>query len=85
MFEIRRIFGSSYPRRIDDETKSGPQESFPEKLIRDIRRKIRRHWSVEEKIRIVQEGQRGERSIAELYRREGIAESQYYSWSNVVR
>lgn len=61
--------------------KSGPQVSTPEKLVRDIRRKTRRHWSSEEKIRIVLEGLRGEYSIAELCRREGIAESQYYSWS----
>ena len=61
--------------------KSGPQVSTPEKLVRDIRRKTRRHWSAEEKIRIVLEGLRGEYSIAELCRREGIAESQYYSWS----
>ena len=61
--------------------KSGPQESTPEKLVRDIRRRTRRHWSAEEKIRIVLEGLRGEYSIAELCRREGIAESQYYSWS----
>lgn len=61
--------------------KSGPPESTPEKLVRDIRRKTRRHWSAEEKIRIVLEGLRGEYSIAELCRREGIAESQYYSWS----
>lgn len=60
---------------------SGPPESTPEKLVRDIRRKTRRHWSAEEKIRIVLEGLRGEYSIAELCRREGIAESQYYAWS----
>ena len=61
--------------------KSGPQANTPEKLVRDIRRKTRRRWSAEEKIRIVLEGLRGEYSIAELCRREGIAESQYYSWS----
>ena len=52
-----------------------------EKAIRDIRRKTRRHYSAEEKIRIVIEGLRGEESIAALCRREGIAESLYYSWS----
>jgi len=61
--------------------KSGPQESAPEKLVQDIRRKTRRRWPAEEKIRIVLEGLRREYSIAELCRREGIAESQYYSWS----
>jgi len=52
-----------------------------EKAIRDIRRKTRRHYSSEGKIRIVLEGLRGEESIATLCRREGIAESLYYSWS----
>jgi len=49
--------------------------------VRDIRRATRRHYSAEDKIRIVLEGLRGEHSIAELCRREGIAESLYYSWS----
>ena len=52
-----------------------------EKTIRNIRRKTRRLYSSEEKIRIVLEGLRGEESIATLCRREGIAESLYYSWS----
>ena len=52
-----------------------------EKTIRDIRRATRRHRSAEEKIRIVLSGLRGEDSISELCRREGIAESLYYSWS----
>ncbi len=52
-----------------------------EKVVRDIRRRTRKHHSAEEKIRIVLEGLRGEESIAELCRREGIATSLYYSWS----
>ncbi len=52
-----------------------------EKDVRDIRRKTRKQYSAEEKIRIVLEGLRGEESIAALCRREGIAESLYYSWS----
>ena len=52
-----------------------------EKAVRDIRRKTRRKHSPEEKIRIVLDGLRGEDSIAALCRREGIAESLYYSWS----
>ena len=47
-----------------------------EEAIKDIRRATRRHWSAEDKIRIVLEGLRGEESIAELCRREGIAASQ---------
>src|SRR3974390_1111894 len=52
-----------------------------ENLVRDIRRTTRKHHAAEEKIRIVLDGLRGETSIAELCRREGIAESMYYSWS----
>ncbi len=52
-----------------------------EKTVRDIRRKTRKHRSAEEKIRIVITGLRGEESVAALCRREGIAESLYYSWS----
>ena len=53
-----------------------------ERAVRDIRRKTRKQYSAEEKIRIVVSGLRGEDSIAELCRREGIAESLlYYSWS----
>jgi len=52
-----------------------------EKTVRDIRRATRKQYSAEEKIRIVLEGLRGEDSIAELCRREGIAQSLYYKWS----
>ena len=52
-----------------------------ERLVKDIRRATRKHYSAEDKIRIVLEGLRGEQSIAELCRREAIAESLYYSWS----
>jgi len=52
-----------------------------EKAVRDIRRKTRRRFSAEEKIRIVIEGLRGEESIASLCRREGIASNLYYRWS----
>ena len=52
-----------------------------ERTVRDIRRKTRKQYSAEEKIRIVVSGLRGEDSIAEPCRREGIAESLYYSWS----
>ena len=52
-----------------------------EATVKDIRRQTRRQHNAEEKIRIVLEGLRGEETIAELCRREGIAESLYYSWS----
>ncbi len=59
---------------------TGPQSSS-ERLVNDIRRATRKHCSAEDKIRIVLDGLRGEESIAALCRREGIAESLYYSWS----
>ena len=52
-----------------------------ENLVRHIRRTTRKHHADEEKIRIVVDGLHGETSIAELCRREGIAESMYCSWS----
>ena len=61
--------------------KSGKHKSTAERVVKDIRRKTRRLHSAEEKNRIVLEGLRGEDSIAELCRREGIATSLYYSWS----
>jgi transposase len=61
--------------------KPSTPRSPSEKVIKDIRRATRRHYSAEDKIRIVLDGLRGEASIAELCRREGIAEGLYYSWS----
>ena len=61
--------------------KSGTREPSSERLVKNIRRVTRKQYSSEEKIRIVLDGLRGEFSIAELCRREGIAESLYYSWS----
>jgi transposase len=52
-----------------------------DRTVKDIRRRTRKQHSAEEKIRIVLAGLRGEESIAALCRREGIAESLYYSWS----
>ena len=61
--------------------KSGSVKAPAEKVVKDIRRVTRKRHSAEEKIRIVLSGLRGEESIAELCRREGIAQSLYYSWS----
>ena len=61
--------------------KSGPVRAPAEQVVKDIRRASRRHFSAEEKIRVVLEGLRGEESIAELCRREGIASSMYHGWS----
>jgi transposase len=61
--------------------KSGPAKLSSERIVKDIRRATRKQYSAEEKIRIVLDGLRGEHSIAELCRREGIAESLYYTWS----
>jgi len=52
-----------------------------ERVVKDIRRATRKQYSAEEKIRIVLEGLRGDDSIAELCRREGIAQGVYYKWS----
>ena len=52
-----------------------------ERIVKDIKRKTRKQHSAEEKIRIVLDGLRGEESIAELCRQEGIAQGLYYKWS----
>jgi len=62
-------------------TKNRTQKDSAEKTVRDIRRATRRNYSAEEKIRIVLEGLRGEDSIAELCRKEGINQNLYYRWS----
>ena len=61
--------------------KSGTSKDSADKLVKGIRRKTRKQYSAEEKIRIVLAGLRGEESIAALCRREGISESLYYTWS----
>lgn len=61
--------------------KSSKPKASAERVVKDIRRATRRHFSAEDKIRIVLEGLRGDDSIAELCRKEGIAQSLYYSWS----
>jgi transposase len=60
---------------------SAKQNQDPESVVRDIRRHTRRKYSAAEKIRIVLEGLKGEISIAELCRREGIVSNLYYRWS----
>lgn len=57
------------------------KKASAEETIKTIRRKTQRKHTAEEKIRIVLEGLRGEDTIAELCRREGIAQSLYYKWS----
>ncbi len=57
------------------------QSDSAEKTVRDIRRATRRRFSAEEKIRVVLRGLRGEDSIAELCRKEGINQNLYYRWS----
>ena len=61
--------------------KSSSAKKRAEQVVKDIRRATRRHFSAEDKIRIVLEGLRGDDSIAELCRKEGIAQSLYYVWS----
>ncbi len=61
--------------------KFGPGKEPAEQVVKEIRRATRRQFSAEEKIRIVLSGLRGEDSIAELCRREGIVQNLYYRWS----
>jgi transposase-like protein len=61
--------------------KSGPVKEPVDQVVKEIRRATRRQFSAEEKIRIVLSGLRGEDSIAELCRREGIVQNLYYRWS----
>ncbi len=60
---------------------TGTSKDAADKLVRGIKRRTRKHYSAEDKIRVVLAGLRGEESIAALCRREGIAESLYYTWS----
>ncbi len=61
--------------------KPRPAKEPAEQVVKDIRRATRKQYSAEEKIRIVLEGLRGEDSISELCRREGIPPNVYYRWS----
>ena len=61
--------------------RKSPMKAPAEQVVKDIRRQTRRHFSAEDKIRIVLDGLRGEDSIAKLCRKEGIAQSLYYTWS----
>ena len=61
--------------------KSQTRQTGAAKVIKDIRRAIRKQYSAEEKVRIVLDGLRGEETIFELCRHEGIAQSIYYKWS----
>ncbi len=56
-------------------------KSEAERRVKEIRRKTRKKYSAEDKIRIIIEGLRGEDSIAALCRKEGIAQNLYYKWS----
>ena len=64
-----------------NETEYQNPRTSSEKTVKDIRRATRKQYSVEEKIRIVLDGLRGEETIAEVCRQEDIAQSLYYSWS----
>ena len=62
-------------------TTKAKSKTSPESIVREIKRKTRRKFSAEEKIRIVLTGLRGEESIADLCRKEGIHPTNYYKWS----
>ena len=61
--------------------KPGIRKPSAERVLKEIRRRTRKQRSAEEKIRIALEGLRGEENMAELSRRQGIATSLYYKWS----
>jgi len=67
--------------RANHSKSKSPTKKPAEQVVKDIRRATRRHFSAEDKIRIVLDGLRGDDSIAELCRKEGIAQSLYYVWS----
>jgi len=60
--------------------KQGSREAV-EETVRDIKRRTRRQFSAEDKIRIILQGLRGEESIAEICRKEGLHQNLYYRWS----
>ena len=62
-------------------TTKAKSKTSPESIVRQIKRKTRRKFSAEEKIRIVLTGLRGEESITDLCRKEGIHPTNYYKWS----
>jgi len=77
--KVEKPESTKEPAKPDKRTRS--EKQGPEAKVREIRRKTRRRYNAEEKIRIVLEGLRGEASIAELCRREGISPNLYYLWS----
>jgi len=77
------IFGQTMVRiqLTKEQTMAEENTQSVESTVREIRRKTRKKYSAEEKLRIVLEGLRGEDSISELCRREGIHQNMYYKWS----
>ena len=67
--------------RNENESKTEDSKASAERVVKDIRHATRKQYSTKEKIRIVLEGLRGDDSIAELRRREGIAQGVYYKCS----
>src|SRR5215204_7692410 len=76
-----KILSPSETKQRSADQMAKDEKVSAEAIVRDIRRQTRRKYNAEEKIRIVLEGLRGEASVAELCRREGIAQSMYYGWS----
>ena len=79
-YKIETDLGYNHEIRKEEQMKPKASQS-PESVVREIKRKTRRKFNSEEKIRIVLEGLKGEDSIAAICRREGIAPSLYYKWS----
>lgn len=74
---IKKASGKPLVNKSTSSTERKPVLS----IIKDIQRQTRRHYTVEEKIRIVLEGLQGEQSVAEICRREGLNPNVYYRWS----
>jgi transposase len=90
VFPVSSFRTSGRPKLRDALRGFDPEESLKmskerkqstEAAVREIRRRTRRKFAPEEKVRIVLEGLRGEQSVSELCRREGIAANLYYRWS----
>jgi transposase len=77
----KRHFLLSYLKQLKQKGVEMGKQDSTESVVREIKRKTRKQYSAEEKIRIVLEGLRGEESIATICRRESINTNMYYRWS----
>jgi transposase len=82
MVKVKRHFSVKKCNMIQQKgAEMTEQNKSVEATVRSIRRATRKKYTAEEKVRIVLEGLRGESTIAELCRKEGIQPNLYYKWS----